>query len=727
MIESMIVTVIVGVLVIAIGVFAMIVKCFHQVTQGTALIRNGFGGPVVAFSGITVVPVFHKIELMDLSVKRIEIYRHGKEGLVCRDNLRADVKLAFFIRVNNKEEDVLRVAQSLGCRQASDIQALVELFDAKFSEALKTVGKQFDFIDLYTKRKEFKEEIIHIIGKDLNGYVLEDAAIDYLEQTPLELLNPNNILDCEGIKKITSLTSAQAMLSNQINRQKEMTIVQQDVKAKEAVLELQRQQAEAEQKQFREVAAITAREQAEAKKIEQEERLKGERARITADEEIAVAEENKNRQVVVAKKNRERTEAVETERVERDRKLEATEREKVVALAEIAKTRVVETETKDIQEVIRQRVSVQKAVAEEEERIKDIREYAAADRQKKVCITQAEMGAEQALVTEIKKAEAAKKAAVFQAEQVGIQKEAERQAAEKVAASKKLLASGIEAEIAAPGLGEAKVMETKAAALEKQGIFEANVLEKKALAEAKGIEAKAAALEKQGMVEAAILEKKAIAEAKGLEAKAEAIKKQGTIDAEILGLKFSSEAHGIQEKANAMKVLDAVGRGHEEFKLRLAKDRDIELAEIAIQKDIAMARAEIVGQALKSAHIDIVGGETAFFEKIVGAVSFGKSIDRMVDSSKSLTAVKDTFLTGDPKVFQQRLQKVVSQFGVSAEDLKNFSISALLVHLINTSSDDGSHTLLNSLLDTAKKLGFGNKSVGGFLTSNLEPQAEKTK
>ncbi len=80
-----------------------------------------------------------------------------------------------------------------------------ELFDAKFSEALKTVGKQFEFVELYDKREKFKDEILKVIGTDLNGYRLDDCAIDYLEQTRLELLNPNNILDAEGIKKITEL------------------------------------------------------------------------------------------------------------------------------------------------------------------------------------------------------------------------------------------------------------------------------------------------------------------------------------------------------------------------------------------------------------------------------------------------------------------------------------------------------------------------------------------
>ena len=165
----------------------------------------------------------------------------------------------------------------------------MEFFDAKFSEALKTVGKKFDFVQLYTERETFKNEILQIIGTDLNGYVLDDAAIDYLEQTDINMLNSNNILDAEGIKKITELTAEQLILANQIERDKEKTIKKQNVSAREAILELEKQNAEAEAKQKREIAIITAREEAEAEKVRQEERYKAEMARVKTEEEIEVA------------------------------------------------------------------------------------------------------------------------------------------------------------------------------------------------------------------------------------------------------------------------------------------------------------------------------------------------------------------------------------------------------------------------------------------------------
>ena len=409
---------------VVIGIGVMLIRLYRKVDQGTAIVRNGMGGTKVSFSGMFVIPVFHRGEYMDISVKRIEIDRNGEDGLICKDNIRADIKVAFFVRVNKDESDVANVAQFLGCVRASSETALVDLFEPKFSEALKTVGKQFDFVDLYNSREEFRDEILKIIGTDLNGYVLDDAAIDYLEQTDLNKLNPNNVLDSEGIKKITDLTAQEIVRANFIRREKEKTITKQDVEAREAILELEKQQAEAEEKQSREISEIRSRQRAEAEIVAQQERKRSETERISTEEEILVAEENKLRSVIVAEKSKQRTDAVETERVEKERGLEATERERVVTLAQIDKEKAVEVEKKNIQDVIRERVMVERAVVEEEEKIKDTREFAGADRSKRVSVTGAEEVAQQELVKQVKAAEASKQAAEFEAEQIVIRAEA---------------------------------------------------------------------------------------------------------------------------------------------------------------------------------------------------------------------------------------------------------------------------------------------------------------
>ena len=79
---------------------------------------------------------------------------------------------------------------------------------------------------------------------------------------------------------------------------------------------------------------------------------------------------------------------------------------------------------------------------------------------------------------------------------------------------------------------------------------------------------------------------------------------------------------------------------------------------------------------------DIVGGDTNFFEKITSAITQGKAVDRMVDNSDTLSDIRDTFFNGDPDYFKSQLANWVDQFGVSSEDLKNFTISALLAKMI---------------------------------------------
>ena len=700
--------IVIGVVVLAvIGVVAMVMRCYRKVEQGTALIIIGPKEPTVHFSGAVVWPIFNQAEIMDISVRRIEIFRHGSEGLVCKDNVRADIKVAFFVRVNNNEDDVRQVAQCIGVERASETQALIELFDAKFSEALKTVGKNFDFVDLYTSRDSFKDQILQVIGRDLNGYILDDAAIDYLEQTPIEKLDPQNILDSEGIKKITDLTAKQQILSNDITREKEKVIKKQDVEAREAILELERQLAEAEEKQHREIAQVTARERAEARKVEEEERLKSEKARIITEEEVAIAEENKDRQIIVAQRNKERTDKVEAERVEKDRALAATERERVVALADIDKEKAIEIEKKAIQDVIRERVIVQRAVVEEEEKIKDTHEIATADRAKKVAVTDAEREAQESLVKEIKAAEASRDATRFQAEEQVLAAQAMRDAAEREAAAKKMLAEGTIAEEAA------------------MGIAEANVLEKKAIAEATGQEAMAVAIEKEGTAEANVLEAKAladargreaiaVAEAKGQEAKAVAIEKEGSAEASVMGQKYTAEANGISDKAKAMKLFHEAGQDHEEFKLRLAKDKDIELAAIHAQEQIAEQQAGIVGNALKSARIDIVGGETEFFDKITNAIASGKTVDRWVNNSRVLTDIKETFFNGDSEYFVDQIQSFAKQLNVGSEDIKNLSIAALVAKMMGLTDDAGTLGELKGLLGTIRSAGVGDNPIAAL-------------
>jgi len=647
-----------GIVLVLLLMVIMANKYYIKVGPDRAIVRSGQGGVrAVCGQGMFVIPLLQQYEYMDLTLKSFEIHREGSAGLICRDNIRADIKVAFFIRVANSPEEMKEVSEAIGAKRCSQLETLRELFDAKFSEALKTVGKQFDFIDLYDQRDKFKDEILKVIGTDLNGYRLDDAAIDYLEQTPLSMLSPSNILDAEGIKKITELTSMEKVKENQFTRDKEKTLKKQDVEAEETILALERQRVEAVEKQQREIAEITAREQAAAAKVREEQRLESERARIVTEEEIGIAEENKARQILVALRNKEKTDAVELERVARDRDLEATERLRVVGVAEVEKEKAIEVEKRNIQEVIRERVAVERAVVEEQEKIKDTEEVAKAERTKKVQVTAAEMKAEEELIRQTKLAQAEKESSELLAEKIRIEAEAKRDAAEKETAATKMLAEAESAQSAAIGLAEAEVQTAKAISLEKEGLAEAKVSREK----------------------------------------------------------YAAEAQGITEKAEAMKKLDGVGKEHEEFKITIKKEQDVEIAAINAQRGIAESQASVMGDALKAARIDIVGGDGEFFQQITSAVKGGKAIDRFVYNSKVATDIKDTFFDGNADYFRSQLEELIGQFGLDTDGVKDLSIAALIAKMMGMSTTDDVRNQLTSLLSVAATANVTDQKAGRLL------------
>lgn len=710
----------VGVLLI-VGILVMVARFYRIVEQGKALIVNTTSKQIVTFTGAVVLPIINRAEIMDISVKTIEIDRRGKEGLICKDNIRADIKVTFFVRVNKTVEDVLKVAQSIGCVRASDQETLEELFTAKFSEALKGVGKGLNFEELYTHREQFRDSIVKVIGEDLNGYGLEDAAIDYLEQTPLEMLDPENILDADGIRKITDITTKRHISTNELKQQERMEIGKQNLASDEAIFRYDQERADAEAKKAKEIEMSQAREGNEAARIKIEEQLKTKKAQEKAMEEAQIAEQNRQRAVMVAEQARLRELGQEEVRVQRARDVEEIGRKREIQVKDIEREEEIEARKKKIADVIRDRIAVEKTVAQEEEAIKDLRANAEAKRNKDVTIIAAEAQAQEVLVKEIKKAEADEEVAKFRARQRLVLADAELEASDRDARAKIRLAEGVQAESAAEGLATVRVKEADAAAVEKQGLatvrvrdaevnvkeregmVEAQIIREKELAAATGIEkrglagvavkdADAAATEKMGLAEARAIRERLLAEAAGKEADAVAIQKR-----------MLAEAEGLQKKGEAMKAMDGVGREHEEFRLQLDVQKEVMLEKLEANVAIAAKQAEIMAKAFEQANINIVGGDGEFFDKFVNAVAVGKSIDGTVDNSKALQAILKDHLSGDANLIDD-IGNMVS--GLSSSDMRDLTLSAVLGKMLTRADGDDQKGKIQSLMAQAKELGI---------------------
>lgn len=697
-------------LMASLAVAAMLVLCIRKIHPGKAGISVGLGGLRVAFDYMIRLPLVQHFEEMDISVKKLEIHRKGKDGLVCKDNIRADISVAFYIRVDATVESVKKVAQMLGPDRVSDMTQLRELFEAKFSEALKTAGKQMEFHELFTERIKFREQIQATIGKDLDGFLLQDVAIDYLEQASLDQHDPSNVLDAEGIKKITEITQRERVIANEFSQRAQVQVEKENADADIAKREQKRRNEEDTAKQTRAINEVKANEEAGARKVIEARRQEVEGKRLEAEESIRLRTEDMNRAV----QEREFTVKKERQRLEQEAVQEGEEarvrRERTVSLAEMDKEVKVAEAAVEVERRRATVVSEQKAVTQQQEEKHNIEARMTAERVREVTLIEAEMNAkkdqtEKVVASEAQKevernlaeagkirtitaADAAREAALRDAERLQTTADAEAKVADKRRHAAEQEAEGTAAREAAKGLAEAKVTVAKASARKSE----------------------AAAIKEVGLAEAEVSKAKGVVLAENTQTQAEA-EAEGSRERELalatgIEARGAAEAKSIHQKAEAMKLLHQAGQQHEEFRLRLAKERDVELAAIQIQKDIAQANAGIVGEALKSAKIDIVGGENDFFEKIVRAVGHGKSVDRLVSYSATLTDIKATFFNGDPEHFKTQVRQWVSDFGIKTEDLKNLTLAALLGRLIASTGDTQVQSLMKSALALAKDQGM---------------------
>jgi len=194
------------------------------------------------------------------------------------------------------------------------------------------------------------------------------------------------------------------------------------------------------------------------------------------------------------------------------------------------------------------------------------------------------------------------------------------------------------------------------------------------------------------------------------------VEKRGLAEAEILQQKGLAEAKSVAEKAKAMQELNEVGKEHEEFKLRLQQQTEIQLAKIGIQQHIAEAQAKIMAEAFKSANIEIVGGEQQFFDSVMNAMSQSKFVDTLVDNSDNLTALKSAMLgTGEGNGdLMERIKGFIAKTGMTSDDVRNLTVSNLLMQLSQKANDEDK-SVISTLMNTVKAIGIGGKNAGDLL------------
>ncbi len=420
-----------GVLIFVSSYLFALKHLYLRPSANLAYVITGWRGRRVLIdrSGL-YVPFLHQKVPVSLETMKLEVERKGPDALITRDNLRVDVKAEFYIKVQPEEDSVLNAARSLGDKSVN-AQSVSQLVFEKLVSALRSVAATKDLVEIHAQRDAFASAVQQLVRADLeqNGLSLESVTISRLDQTSQELLSDTNIFDAQGKRKITEITQAALVERNRLEREAQREITLKNVQTRKEILELERQQAEAEAAQQAEIAKAQAEKKREADtyRIEQERQVQ--EAQIQQEQAVRVAAIERDRLLLLKQQELQKTD------IERAKAIELAEREKQIAVAEAERQRA-EAEKKALE-----------AQAEREkanQQIITVQQLAAAEREAQTKLIAAKQQIEQerikretevqvAAFAEVKKAEAQKQAAELEAEAIRIRAEAEAQAREQVA------------------------------------------------------------------------------------------------------------------------------------------------------------------------------------------------------------------------------------------------------------------------------------------------------
>lgn len=434
-IGTVIFVIIVAAVLIAIGVWLMN-WLYRRSSKEISFVRTGFGGQRVLLNGgAFVLPIIHDVIPVNMNTLRLEVRRGRESALITKNRMRIDVVAEFYVRVQPTPDSIANAAQTLGQRTMQP-EALRELLEGKFVDALRSVAAEMTMDEMHEKRGEYVKRVRGAVAEDLlkNGLELETVSLTGLDQTNMEFFNPSNAFDAEGLTRLTEEIERRKKIRNDIEQDTMIQIRNKNLEAEKLSLAIDQDSEQARLQHERELEmrravqrSELARERAlreqESEQAQIESRLEVEKSRITVDR--ALDEQRIKHEQEIQKLE-----------VERRKALELAEQDRAVAVAQASKA---QSEAQAAAETARA-----KAVSAEE-KVFSARETEVAERRKAIELIGASQDAERQAIRIRVEAESEKAAASDRSAARRIEAEGDAEA-DKIRALASRLRYEIEAE-----------------------------------------------------------------------------------------------------------------------------------------------------------------------------------------------------------------------------------------------------------------------------------------
>ena len=482
-------------IVVTLALIALFLVSRYRVASETSevlIIKRMNGKVAVAKTGGFVWPIINTSQIFSIHRRVIDVYSGSEKnsvrdsqvvkigsGIHCKDNIRADLQVSFYLKVSQIES----IAESFNYIQLTDQKAFSDFFVSKLSEALKTAAREYEFVDLMDHRDQFRKSVIEVLNEDLYGFILDDVTIRSIEQTPITELDDHNILDIQGKEKVTNITANKLANITQIEEDALTATTERQVKGQQSRLQLNKNLEEEKARTQRQVDVIKFEEQSATVESQEKERLRQEEARIKTNQGISIIQENSERDIQIAKVQNEKVVGVEQQKVKKDIRLAEIETVTQAKQKELENDVLIEEGNKNVAQVRAQRVGIEKDIVTQEQETLDIEATKTAEREKSVLLTKATAEAE----AQSKKVIVG---ATTEKEKAALNAEAELSRSKKEAEATIVISEARKAELAAEGLAQAEVKmknaeadmlvgETAAENTRKLGMAEVEVTEKR--------------------------------------------------------------------------------------------------------------------------------------------------------------------------------------------------------------------------------------------------------
>jgi len=286
---------IIAIIILAALSIAIVVYLLHWLyrrsSKEVSFVRTGLSGEKVVLSGgAFVLPIIHNITSVGMRTLRIEVKRGGDKSFITKNRMRVEIVAEFYVRVTPTKEAVSIAAGTLG-KRTMETESLRDLVQGRFVGALGVVAAQMSMEEIQEKRGEYINAVKGIATESLSstGLELEAVSLTGLDQAGLEVFDPSNAFDAEGLTQLTELIEAGKKRRNDIEQDTAISIRTKNLESEQSALEIDKEKEFSRLLQEREIAKQRDKEHTDmAVETAKQERL-AEEARIQSAEEVEKA------------------------------------------------------------------------------------------------------------------------------------------------------------------------------------------------------------------------------------------------------------------------------------------------------------------------------------------------------------------------------------------------------------------------------------------------------